>query len=429
MSDLLATLSTFAGKNLYLYFRPEILDFTHPHNAEMVFCQSGQKDVKIPIPTNGRELVYFASQVKSALNDDGLAMMVWNLKPFASYIRKFTGIVFNVDRAVYDLKLLAGFASIPGFPENYDEAEAMLQRISETDTFSQNMKWYEEVYYPLAVDVIPAVETVGLVDGRINKVAHPFYELEGQSNGRLKCNKALRHCFNPHSIGAEDRANLRPAGHDLRFISLDYRALEVCVLQWLTNDPLLTQMVDSGVDLYSAIWEQVTGIACTPDFREICKESFLPVVFGMGAPKLAERLEVDMEIAKNIRDGIYSNFAVAMKWIQEQAWGAEVNGYALDYCGRKRIFTSEYYLARNFVIQSPASTYCLYKLIQLHRKLVGKVKVVFHTHDAYCLLAGERDALQVAEQAKQVLEVPSDFFPGLAMTCKVKLGESLSKLK
>jgi hypothetical protein len=52
----------------------------------------------------------------------------------------------------------------------------------------------------------------------------------------------------------------------------------VTVLQWLSGDPLLTSLLASGRDMYEAIWEEVTGVPCSPEFREACKGFFLPVV-------------------------------------------------------------------------------------------------------------------------------------------------------
>ena len=54
------------------------------------------------------------------------------------------------------------------------------------------------------------------------------------------------------------------------------------------ND-VLGKILDSGGDLYEAIWKEVTNLECNELYREKSKSIFLPVVYGQGVDSVAER--------------------------------------------------------------------------------------------------------------------------------------------
>ena len=66
---------------------------------------------------------------------------------------------------------------------------------------------------------------------------------------------------------------------------------------------------------------------------------------------------------------------------------AESQGTISDYFGKRRTFTENFYKARNFCIQSPASLICLEKLVQLWKKIQHKTRICYHVHDGYYVYA------------------------------------------
>ena len=428
MSDDLQATSAVKGRNLYFFTEPSELDFTEsPVAAKAVFSTEDGSRVMIPLPKAANQFPEFLSRWRSAMEGDQV-MMTWNIKSFLSYVSKMSGLPFSFGRDTYDLSILAGFCGFTEtMPTTFSSAMELFQRIVKAN--EKAIKWHDEVYLPLATEVLPAIETQGLIDMRTRKVVYPSYTVEGQVNGRLTCSKRFRNSYNPHSLREDDETNLKPVGYGKVFLLLDYRHLEVSVLQWVSGDPALRRMQDSGKDLYDGIWEEVTGEESSPETREICKGFFLPVVYGMGAPTLAKKLKVDDDIAAKIIDNMYKSFPLAMEYVRSKQREADSMGSATDWCGRRRIFVDRSYLARDFCIQAPASTACLYKLLKLHRNLENSSRIVYHCHDGYCIIADRKSAVRVLEKSQELLEAPEEEFPGLRLVCKGKSGELLATLK
>jgi DNA polymerase I-like protein with 3'-5' exonuclease and polymerase domains len=206
---------------------------------------------------------------------------------------------------------------------------------------------------------------------------------------------------------------------------------EVVVLQWLSQDEKLKEIMASGVDLHQEIYQLVTGDVCdSSEKREISKRLFLPVVYGCGAKRLSENLGLPIETSKEIIDRIHRLFPTAMAWIVNKQVMAKTQTVQ-DYFGRPRNFgENESYLARNFVVQSVAATVCLEKLVDVYRAISKKnCRICFTIHDGYGLVCSKSDALSVIKIVKPILESESKLCPGLELKSTVKFGKKLDQLK
>jgi DNA polymerase-1 len=287
---------------------------------------------------------------------------------------------------------------------------------------------YSKVYLPLSSSVLPEIENNCLTDNKRKACVYPTYVMEGQANGRLSALKVGRNSYNPHSIGPEEKSNLKPAGYDEAFVCFDYRNMEVNVLQWLSKDSELGDILKTDKDIYKEIWRRMTRIEPTDSHRSICKKIFLPVVFGLGRRTLAGKLGSSEEFAARLIDNFVDTFPVAFDWVKNQS--ADGNNVATDIFGRRRKFKPEQmYKIRNFVIQSPASMICLRKLVRLHEALSECGRIAFHIHDGYSLLCKRSEINSVFELGTRVLEDEEDLFPGLRLRTTCQVGSNLGSLE
>jgi len=286
---------------------------------------------------------------------------------------------------------------------------------------------YSEVYYPLIIDVVPSMETEGLAHrGDIFDRVYSYYELEGQINGRSKTLKVLKKSFMPHSLSPKDKKFLYPIDDDRFFMQFDFCNMEVSVLQWLSNDPVLGKILKGKKDVYEQIWYKSTGLN-DEDARNKAKSTFLPVVYGLGAKGLAKRLEMREDLSAWIIDKYYKTFPKAFQWIRQQSINEE--GWAIDYFGRKRKFEDgSLYKSRNFLVQAPANIICLKKLVNLWNSTKNFAKLAFHVHDGFCILVRSTEWKKVFLLGKEALESEDDLFPGLFLKTACEAGTNLNKL-
>jgi len=331
------------------------------------------------------------------------------------------------------LKLIENFLNIrKPAPENFLE---VINRVKLAVKAKSWQQIYKTIHLPLSLRVLPVIETYPLLNEQTKRTEFPFYEIEGQISGRMNCLSKFAKCYLPHRMGPEIKAVLKPRGYNVRFLCSDFRHCEVTVLQWLSNDPKLLDILESGADLHNQIYEIVTGDTCdSENKRRISKKIFLPVMYGCGASGLAQNIGVSQNVASELISRIKTQFSTSWDWMASKQDEAK-NGEVADYFGRTRTFgDKETYLARNFSVQGVAATVCQEKLIDLFSKLntlddKDKLRLAFSVHDGFGLVCQVKSAHDSYKLVKEVCETESKLCTGLKMKVEIKFGVKLDQMK
>lgn len=423
LSDLLET-----NRTLFLKIIPEVPDHTIQQPFKCIVFGARQH---LEIEVDPKELMTLVGLFDMTIFDKEKVdrLYTWNFKSLATCFHAYCPHKFILPQvSLIDLKTIENFLGIrKNCPENLIEA---INRTKQVVKY----KWqsiYKAVIQPLMLKVLPSLETTSLLNESAKRAEFPYYEIEGQNNGRLNSSLKFTKCYPPHRLGPDLRATLKPRGVGLRFVAADFKHCEITVLQWLSNDPKLKEMLESGLDLHSEIYHLITGNQCdTPTKRDRAKLMFLPVIYGCGAARLAEIIEVEEPIARELIRRLRVTFPVAFDWVDAQQEKAK-RGEVFDYFGRPRKFEeNKAYLARDFVVQAVAATVCQEKLIGLHSAFQGpEAYVAFSVHDGYGLVCEIAAARDTYVKTKQVLESESVLCPGLKMKVKIEFGARLNNMK
>lgn len=423
LADLLES-----NKTVFVRTEPEVLDFTDSVLSKVVVY--GTKS-KVELEITGRTAASILGLLDATIFDKELVSRVyfWNFKSFASYCKHHIAKFVTPTNNVIDLKPIEGFLGITKqAPESFSEAA------SRVGVVFQNKDWaaiYKSIHMPLMYWVLPSIETTALLNDTTRRSEYPYYEIEGQVYGRLNCSKKFSKSYLPHNMGPIDRKTMKPKGYGLRFVTADFRFCEVVMLQYLSGDQKLKEILDSGEDLHSRIYEIVTGDICNTDTkRKVSKRMFLPVVYGYGAAGLAKTLGVTETVGTELRNRIYKIFSTALDWAVEKQEEAR-RGVIKDHFGRPRKFEPDKaYLARDFVVQAPAATFCQEKLIALWKALSGtESQLAFSVHDGYGIVCPVATAKDTYHIIKDTLETESKLCPGLKMKVEIKFGARLNDMR
>lgn len=430
--QVIEAVANMEDKHVLIMAEPEILDFNSKKTVpKLVIIDASGTKVQIPLSPEEERFTKMLRTLGYYIGKAGTVVLGWNIKNIFSYFRFRLGKDYIFEAKVFDLKVAEAYFGIEGKrPKSYIEAFERLKKLREFQEWDKFSEIYRKVHLPLIKEILPDLETFNLVDRSQNKKVYPFYEVEGQINGRLRCSKEKLNSYNPHNLSEEEKKNLTGPGYPENelFVYFDYNHMEVSVLTWLSGDKNLSQILESGDDLYEAIWKKLTQIDCTPQYRKICKSVFLPVVYGQGVLGIAKSINCSEGTAQELTQRIHSEFRDAMLWIVEQQ-NKMVNKTAVDHFGRRRIFEEREYRARNFAIQAPASIICLDKLIKLTKNLGNLGRVVFHVHDGYALITDKKDMPFLCQRGKEILESEEDFYPGLKLKISTAVGDSLNTLQ
>ncbi len=417
-----------SNRSVFLRTEPEVPDFTVNASFKVILCAPNQTLEIEATPSNIISLVaLFDATIFDKIQTDRL--YVWNIKGLATYFYAISKKFLNPSNNLIDLKIIENFLGIKGVcPENFNECVYRLKAIVKHKNWQS---LYKSIHMPLALRVLPSIETQSLLDEESKKPVFPYYEIEGQNNGRMNCFHKYAKSYLPHTMGPDVKKYLKPRGYGYRFLCSDFRHCEVTVLQWLSKDEKLKEILESGADLHKEIYEIVTGDPCNSENkRNLSKKMFLPVMYGCGPRGLAQNLSVTESVSSEIIGRIKQQFPIAWEWMQSKQEIAK-QGPIEDFFGRSRVFNeNQSYLARNFSVQGVAATVCQEKLIALSKALDNeKAYIVFSVHDGFGLVCQIKAARETYKLVKQVCETESTLCPGLSMKAEIKFGAKLDQMK
>lgn len=425
MQELFSILDKIKETNpdIFIYLDSENTDWTKTNNSLVIQLNSDKYKINF---NNKKDIEDLAASFYYYVKD--CRIVCWNLKDIISFFKFQSQINFNFGKIIYDLKVVFSyFGLVTNRPSSSKNAFYALEHLNKTKNWSVFDNFYKDFYYKLINEVVPSIETNPLVDTKIRNFVYSYYEVEGQANGRMKSLRVFKNYFMPHSMGFEEKDRIKLTSDNEYFIYLDYKHMEVSVLSWITKDENLNKMLNSEKDFYELIWEKLTNQQATEEQRKICKNIFLPVVFGQGSASLSKRLDINEKNAKKLIYSLEQSFPVAFAWVKSQA--PDSNNFATDVFGRRRKFQNdELYKIRNFCIQSPSNMICLKKLVKLYEAIDKKAKICFHIHDGYCLSCKSKDYKSIIELCRNILEEDDDLFEGLKLKTSCHFGDNLNKL-
>lgn len=175
------------------------------------------------------------------------------------------GITIEFKGTLIDLKILESYTDTKlEKPKTMIEFMGRLKKVMSSENWSKTQKIYKSVHLPLALEVVPSLETIGILT---TEKLHAFYDITGQENGRMLCYKALTRSFVPHVISPEQRELLKPLDFDSVFVYMDYKSMEVKMLGWLSGDEEINGLCDSE-DIYRVAYEKILKTPCDSEDKD-----------------------------------------------------------------------------------------------------------------------------------------------------------------
>jgi len=412
----------------YIRCLPEIPDFTIDQPFQLIVSGSGNRVAVDLGPQNIRQ---FLGTLEDTIFAPDKIALAWNIKPLMSYHRFAVGGSLCPKSSLLDLKVIENFL---GFfeqksPENLAEAIHRFKRVGEYKSWKSV---YNKLHLPLILKTLPRLETASIHNDADLSGKFAYYEIEGQRNGRLLSYGKFKRSYLPHTMGEDQKRVLRPKSFDDFFMLADINNCEVTVLQYLSGDLKIKEFLESGRDVYVQIYELLTGDTCDTDKkRGMCKLIFLPVMYGCGAKRLSENIGVPEPTCRDLVKRVHHYFKEAIEWVTSKEKEAKDKGIVEDFFGRPRTFTEDnYYTSRNFVVQGPAATVCLEKLVQIDDAVtsVGS-QTVFTVHDGYGITCKINRAKETWQAVKDAVQIESLLCPGLRLDFHAQFGKRLNNLR
>jgi hypothetical protein len=407
---------------IYLYADPVVPDFTTGNGFDLHVFGNG---LSAHIEVNPQTSFNIVSMLDLTITVPGKTLLAYDIKGFISYLRHYKRNI-NVQGNLIDIAIIERFMAKDGrAPTTFAEAVARSRELMKDKGW---VPLFKKLHQPLALETIPAMETVALLDTEAKYAKYGCYEIEGQTNGRLRCFKAFDRGYLPHTLAEDQKKLLKPRGVKESFLYFDIKNCEVTVMAWLSGDEYLYELTHGDGDVYAAIYKDVTGDACNSDKkRDMAKLMFLSVMYGSGAKTLAEKLNISLKVSEELVARIHARFKTTSLFMKDQQEKAKA-GPVTDRFGRKREYESAY-IARNAVTQAAAAMACLEKLNEIHAVLKPTpARLALSIHDGYCVVSPTDYLKDAYSKIKGVFEVDSNLCNGLRFKVGYSVGETLGTL-
>ncbi len=124
-----------------------------------------------------------------------------------------------------------------------------------------------------------------------------------------------------------------------QLISLDYSQVELRLLALASGDPVLLDSFAQDQDVHRRTASEIFDIdpaAVTKDQRNAAKTINFGLLYGMGAHRLAQTLNIDRKLAQAYLDRYFAKYAGILRWKNEVLALAKQQGEVRTLFGRKR---------------------------------------------------------------------------------------------
>jgi DNA polymerase-1 len=210
-----------------------------------------------------------------------------------------------------------------------------LQQLVDQHPFVQKLLDYREVakLKNTYVDALPP-----LVDPKDERL-HTTFDQTVTTTGRLSStNPNLMNIPIRTDIGRTIRRAF-VAAKGYRLLSVDYSQIELRVMAHLSEDPILVEVFKKREDVHAATAARIFGVdvgELSVKHRSVAKMVNYGLAYGMGAPGLAERLNVPLEEAREIMDAYFDQFGGVKSFLDAVVTKAHADGFTTTMFGRRR---------------------------------------------------------------------------------------------
>ncbi len=205
------------------------------------------------------------------------------------------------------------------------------------------------------------------------------------------------------------------------FVAADYSQIELRIMAHVSGDERLLEAFSQGEDIHAITASSVFGLPSalvTDEMRRKAKAINFGIIYGMGAFKLSNQINVEMKLAKRYLEDYYALYSGVKKYMDEIPIQAARNGYVTTILGRKRplpdINSSNRIaqqaarrVAINTTIQGSAADLMKLAMIKIHKNIEDSglpAKMILQVHDELMLEVRKEAAYEAAELLKREME-------------------------
>lgn len=241
---------------------------------------------------------------------------------------------------------------------------------------------------------------------------HPSFHQLGAATGRLSCSDPnLQNIPVRDEWGRRFRQCFVPA-EGMVFVGADYSQIELRILAHLAGDEALVEAFRQGDDIHARTAADLFDVgieAVQPEQRRAAKTINFGLIYGMGAQRLGQSLEIPTKEAAAWIEKYFERYPGVARFRDSTVAQARERGFVETMFGRRRHLpgpgeggrrdpSAIERIAMNTPIQGAAADLIKLAMIELHRRLAAEIpgaRLILQVHDELLVEAPAADGEQV----------------------------------
>jgi DNA polymerase-1 len=171
---------------------------------------------------------------------------------------------------------------------------------------------------------------------------HPMWCQTAVRTGRLSCRKPnMQQIPTGNVSGMCLRNAFTSSSKSTCLFACDYSQNEVRILAHMSGDAALISLFtrQGSGDIYEQMSSLTTGKAVeniSDQERSVAKQVTLAIMYGMGLPQVAKKLNVSRQVAQRFIQSFYGRFEGVRRWMEETKEFVRSHKYVKTIVGRRR---------------------------------------------------------------------------------------------
>ena len=225
-----------------------------------------------------------------------------------------------------------------------------------------------------------------------------------------------------------------------KLLSIDYSQIELRLLAHFSKDSALLEAFNNGADIHTATAIKLFGEEDAQAKRNHAKTVNFGILYGMGAKKLSDDLNITSKEAKEIIINYFENFPTVKSFLAKIQDNVKSIGYVETILGRRRLFDYQNATGMqkasfmresiNAVFQGSAADLIKLSMLKIEEYLT-KEKIdgvmLLQIHDELIFEIKEEIVDEVSVTLKEMME--SIMMLNVPLVCSVSVGDSWGELK
>ncbi|NPA81378.1 MAG: DNA polymerase I [Epsilonproteobacteria bacterium] len=361
-----------------------------------------------------------------------------SLSKLTKEIYELTGSEFNINSTQQLGHVLFDILQLPPIKKTktgYSTNESVLQKLIDKHPVIKKILEYREIHKLQSTYIEPLLKLAKKSeDSRI----HTSFIQTGTATGRLSSkNPNLQNIPVKTELGREIRYGF-VAKEGYKLVGIDYSQIELRLLAHFSKDPALLKAFEEGKDIHLETAIKIFGEEEAKEKRNIAKSINFGLIYGMGARKLSQTINVSQKEAKAYIDSYFASFPTVKDFIKKAEEEAKERGYVETLLKRRRYFDFAHanafqmagYLreAVNTIFQGSAADLIKLAMNKINQTLDReKGKMLLQIHDELIFEVKEEFCEDYAKEAKEIME--NIYKLNVPLKASVAIGDRWGELK